>query len=139
MSGNMTYQQSLRWRSATKGAPLACAFLFMAVYATLGMLSMQWTEPVTTLTVVAVLAGSFMVSPRLPQWQDRLEFSRWRSRPVTGTDFETVAIVIMVVLLVVCASSMIIGTPAPWMSLAAVWAGAAGFGALAIRRNPGLR
>ncbi|WP_150117188.1 hypothetical protein [Arthrobacter sp. ERGS1:01] len=135
----MSYKQRLRWRSATKGAPLACAFLLMAAYATLGSLSTRWTEIPTTLMILGVFAGSYVVAPRLPQWQDRLEFSRWHSRPDTGTGFEIFATVVMVALLVFCVSSMVIGAPAPWMSLAAIWAGAVGFGWLVIRRNPGFR
>ena len=139
MSGNI-FQRHRLWRHpATKGAPVACVFLLMAVYATLGVSSTRWTGPATTLMVVAVWAVSLMLVPWLSQWQDHLEFSRWRSRPNTGTVFEKLATATMLALMVFCIVAVLIDAPAPWLPLAATWTGAIGFGWLAIRRNPGLR
>ncbi|MGA7207061.1 MAG: hypothetical protein WBX27_20810 [Specibacter sp.] len=139
MSGNTNYQRRPWGRSATKGAPLACVFLLIAVYATLGVLSLGWAGPATSIMIVGVTTVSLAVDRRLPRWQERLELTQWRLRPGTGTLFENLATAAMLGLAVFCIVAMITGTPAPWLVLSAIWAAAAVFGGVAIRRNPGLR
>lgn len=118
---------------------MACVFLLIAVYATLGVLSLGWAGPATSIMIVGVTTVSLAVDRRLPRWQERLELTQWRLRPGTGTLFENLATAAMLGLAVFCIVAMITGTPAPWLVLSAIWAAAAVFGGVAIRRNPGLR